>query len=147
MQRHRPPLGRFGNRSQTPRPAHDTPVIWGGEFGRTVYSQGKLGDPASGRDHHGRCFTIWMAGGGVKPGFEYGSTDDYGWNIQTGGVHIRDLNATILHLLGFDHETRWRGRHVGTKARSSRGAEHAFPLAAAVICLSKSGRAVRRSFE
>ena len=83
----------------------DTLVIWGGEFGRTVYSQGKLGDPASGRDHHGRCFTIWMAGGGVKPGFEYGTTDDYGWNIQSGGVHIRDLNATILHLLGFDHET------------------------------------------
>ena len=82
----------------------DTLVIWGGEFGRTVYSQGKLGDPASGRDHHGRCFTIWMAGGGVKPGFEYGTTDDYGWNIVDGGVHIRDLNATILHLLGFDHE-------------------------------------------
>lgn len=82
----------------------DTLVIWDVEFGRTVYSQGKLGDPASGRDHHGRCFTIWMAGGGVKPGFEYGSTDDYGWNVVHGGVHVRDLNATILQLLGFDHE-------------------------------------------
>ena len=57
------------------------------------------------QQNHRRCFTIWMAGGGVKPGFEHGTTDDYGWNIQTGGVHIRDRNATILHLLGFDHET------------------------------------------
>lgn len=82
----------------------DTLVIWGGEFGRTVYSQGELGNPASGRDHHGRCFTIWMAGGGVKAGYEYGRTDDYGWNIEQGRVHIRDLNATILHVLGLDHE-------------------------------------------
>ncbi len=82
----------------------DTLVIWGGEFGRTIYSQGTLGDPKSGRDHHGRCFTVWMAGGGVKAGFEYGRTDDYGWNVVDGGVHIRDLNATILHLLGMDHQ-------------------------------------------
>ncbi|MHC4910131.1 MAG: DUF1501 domain-containing protein [Planctomycetota bacterium] len=82
----------------------DTLVIWGGEFGRTVYSQGALGNPRSGRDHHGRCFTVWMAGGGVKAGYEYGRTDDYGWNIVDGGVHIRDLNATILHLLGLDNE-------------------------------------------
>ena len=73
--------------------------------GRTVYSQGQLGAPGSGRDHHGRCFTMWMAGGGVKPGFEYGRTDDHCWNVVEGGVHVRDLNATILHLLGIDHET------------------------------------------
>jgi len=82
----------------------DTLVIWGGEFGRTVYSQGKIGDPRSGRDHHGRCFTMWMAGGGVRRGFEHGTTDDFAYNVVDGGVHIRDLNATILHLLGLDHE-------------------------------------------
>jgi len=82
----------------------DTLVVWGGEFGRTVYSQGQIGNPRSGRDHHGRCFTMWLAGGGVKPGFEHGRTDDFGWNVVEGGVHIRDLNATILHLLGLDHE-------------------------------------------
>jgi len=82
----------------------DTLVIWGGEFGRTVYSQGELGAPTSGRDHHGRCFTTWMAGGGVKGGFDYGMTDDYSYNVAENPVHIRDLNATILHLLGIDHE-------------------------------------------
>jgi hypothetical protein len=82
----------------------DTLVIWGGEFGRTVYSQGQLGNPRSGRDHHGRCFSMWMAGAGIKPGFEHGRTDDYSWNVVDGGVHIRDLNATILHLLGIDHD-------------------------------------------
>lgn len=82
----------------------DTLVVWGGEFGRTIYSQGKLGAPRSGRDHHGRCFTMWLAGGGAKAGFEHGSTDEYGWNIVDGGVHVRDLNATILHLMGMDHE-------------------------------------------
>lgn len=81
----------------------DTLVIWGGEFGRTVYSQGELGAPTSGRDHHGRCFTTWMAGGGVKAGFDYGKTDDYAYNIAEDPVHIRDLNATILHQLGIDH--------------------------------------------
>jgi len=81
----------------------ETLVIWGGEFGRTVYSQGKIGSPAAGRDHHGRCFSLWMAGGGVKPGFEYGQTDDFCYNIVENPVHIRDLNATILHCLGIDH--------------------------------------------
>jgi hypothetical protein len=78
----------------------DTLVIWGGEFGRTVYSQGALG---TGRDHHGRCFSIWLAGGGIKPGVSHGLTDDYSYNILENPVHVRDLNATILHCLGFDH--------------------------------------------
>ncbi|MDF1823648.1 MAG: DUF1501 domain-containing protein [Verrucomicrobiales bacterium] len=82
----------------------DTLVIWGGEFGRSVYSQGQFGSPTSGRDHHGRCFTTWMAGGGVKSGYDYGMTDDYAYNVAENPVHIRDLNATILHLLGIDHE-------------------------------------------
>ena len=81
----------------------ETLVIWGGEFGRTVYSQGKIGSPNAGRDHHGRCFSVWMAGGGVKRGFEYGQTDDFCYNITENPVHIRDLNATILHCLGIDH--------------------------------------------
>lgn len=79
----------------------DTLVIWGGEFGRTAYSQGGLN---KGRDHHGRCFSVWMAGGGIKPGIEYGETDEYCYNIANGGVHVRDLNATILALLGIDHQ-------------------------------------------
>jgi hypothetical protein len=79
----------------------DTLVIWGGEFGRTAYSQGELG---SGRDHHGRCFTMWLAGGGVRGGVEYGETDDYGYNVVRDGVHVRDLNATLLHCLGIDHD-------------------------------------------
>jgi uncharacterized protein (DUF1501 family) len=79
----------------------DTLVIWGGEFGRTVYSQGALG---SGRDHHGRCFSMWLAGGGVKGGTSYGVTDDYAYNIAEDPVHIRDLNATLLHCLGIDVE-------------------------------------------
>ena len=82
----------------------ETLVVWGGEFGRTVYSQGALGHPSSGRDHHGRCFSLWMAGGGIKPGFEYGRTDDFSYNIVENPVHIRDLNATLLHQLGIDHE-------------------------------------------
>ena len=83
----------------------DTLVIWGGEFGRTIYSQGKLTKDNHGRDHHGRCFTIWMAGAGIKRGFEHGLTDDHSYNIlDNSGVHIRDLNATILHQLGIDHE-------------------------------------------
>ncbi len=82
----------------------DTLVIWGGEFGRTVYSQGKLGSPQAGRDHHGRCFSVWMAGGGVRRGFDYGQTDDFCYNITENPVHIRDLNATILHCLGINHE-------------------------------------------
>jgi len=82
----------------------DTLVIWGGEFGRTAYSQGKIGAASSGRDHHGRCFSIWAAGGGIKGGFEWGTTDDWAYNIVDGGVHIRDLNATLLHCMGIDHE-------------------------------------------
>lgn len=82
----------------------DTLVIWGGEFGRTVYCQGKLTKENYGRDHHGRCFTVWMAGGGIKGGLTYGETDDYGYNIVKDPVHIHDLNATMLHLLGVDHK-------------------------------------------
>ena len=108
----------------------DTLVVWGGEFGRTAYCQGKLTDANYGRDHHPRCFTTWMAGGGVKPGITYGRTDDYGYNIADadgvplkpqpdkhkwtpGTMHIHDLNATILHLLGIDHKKltyRYQGR-------------------------------------
>ena len=82
----------------------DTLVIWGGEFGRTVYCQGNLTPTDYGRDHHPRCFSIWMAGGGIKGGQVYGQTDDMSYNIVADPVHIRDLHATILHLLGFDHE-------------------------------------------
>ncbi|HKQ91659.1 MAG TPA: DUF1501 domain-containing protein [Blastocatellia bacterium] len=81
----------------------DTLVIWGGEFGRTVYSQGKLTDTNYGRDHHGRCFTVWLAGGGIKPGITMGETDDFSFNIASDPVHAHDLNATILHCLGIDH--------------------------------------------
>lgn len=83
---------------------NDTLVIWGGEFGRTIYSQGELTTSNHGRDHHGRCFTIWMAGGGVRAGYEHGETDDFCYNIVRDGVHINDLNATILHAMGVDHE-------------------------------------------
>jgi len=107
----------------------DTLVIWGGEFGRTSYSQGMLTATDYGRDHHPRCFTIWLAGGGIKPGFSYGRTDDYGYNIADeqgnpispskhhftpGAVHVHDLHATILHLLGIDHTQltfKYQGRH------------------------------------
>ena len=81
----------------------DTVVIWGGEFGRTVYSQGALTPDNYGRDHHPRCFSMWMAGGGVKPGISYGETDDFSYNIVKNPMHIRDLHATILHLFGLDH--------------------------------------------
>jgi len=82
----------------------DTLVIWGGEFGRTPYAQGPAKPNSYGRDHHGRVFSLWMAGGGVKRGFAHGASDDYGFNVAEGGVHIHDLQATILHLLGIDHE-------------------------------------------
>jgi hypothetical protein len=82
----------------------DTLVIWGGEFGRGVAGQGKWDSPEAGRDHHPRCFTMWMAGGGVKPGITYGSTDDFSFNTAENPVHVRDLHATVLHLLGIDHE-------------------------------------------
>ena len=91
----------------------DTLVIWGGEFGRTNYSQGLLTDTNYGRDHHPRCFTIWMAGGGIKPGMVYGETDDFGYNIIKDPVHVHDFQATMLHLLGIDHEKftyKYQGR-------------------------------------
>ncbi len=92
----------------------DTLVVWGGEFGRTVYCQGKLTAEDYGRDHHPRCFTVWMAGGGVKPGVSYGSTDDFCYNIAENPVHVHDLHATILHCLGVDHTKltfKYQGRH------------------------------------
>jgi hypothetical protein len=82
----------------------DTLIIWGGEFGRTIYSQGGLSHENYGRDHHPRCFTMWMAGGGVKGGTIYGETDDFSYNIVRDPVHIRDFHATVLHLLGIDHQ-------------------------------------------
>ena len=81
----------------------DTLVIWAGEFGRTVYSQGGLTKDNYGRDHHPRCFTTWMAGGGVRPGITYGETDEYSYNVVKDPVHVRDFNATLLHCLGIDH--------------------------------------------
>jgi len=81
----------------------DTLVIWGGEFGRTIYCQGELTRENYGRDHHPKCFTVWLAGGGVKPGMVYGETDDFSYNITENPVHIHDFNATILHCLGIDH--------------------------------------------
>ena len=92
----------------------DTLVVWGGEFGRTVYCQGRLTEDDYGRDHHPRCFTIWMAGGGIKPGMSYGETDDYCYNITRDPVQVHDLNATILHCLGIDHTRltfKYQGRH------------------------------------
>jgi hypothetical protein len=82
----------------------DTLVIWGGEFGRTPYAQGPSKPDSYGRDHHGRVFSMWMAGGGVKGGLSWGQSDEYGFNVAAGGVHVHDLQATILHLLGIDHE-------------------------------------------
>jgi len=92
----------------------DTLVVWGGEFGRTVYCQGRLTADDYGRDHHGRCFTMWLAGGGVKPGITLGETDDYGYNITKDPVHVHDLQATILRCLGIDHTKltyQFQGRH------------------------------------
>lgn len=92
----------------------DTLVVWGGEFGRTVYCQGTLTPEDYGRDHHPRCFTIWMAGGGIKPGTTYGETDEYCYNITRGPVHVHDLHATILHCLGIDHTRltyKFQGRY------------------------------------
>lgn len=92
----------------------DTLVVWGGEFGRTVYCQGRLTATDYGRDHHGRCFTMWMAGGGIRPGVTLGETDDYGYNIVKDPVHVHDLQATILHTLGIDHTKltfQFQGRH------------------------------------
>ncbi len=92
----------------------DTLVIWGGEFGRTVYCQGRLTDKEYGRDHHPRCFTIWLAGGGIKPGITLGETDDYSYNVTKDPVSVHDLQATILNNLGIDHTRltyKFQGRH------------------------------------
>jgi hypothetical protein len=94
----------------------DTLVIWGGEFGRTNYCQGKLTPTNYGRDHHPRCFTLWMAGAGVKPGFHYGATDEFGYNITENPVHVHDFQATLLHLLGIDHK-RLTYKHQGRRYR------------------------------
>jgi hypothetical protein len=93
-----------------------TLVIWGGEFGRTIYSQGGLSKTNYGRDHHPRCFTMWMAGGGARPGQIYGETDDFSYNIVKDPVHIRDFHATVLNLLGFDH-SRFSYRYQGLDQR------------------------------
>lgn len=94
----------------------DTLVIWGGEFGRTVYSQGRLTATNYGRDHHPKCFTMWMAGAGVKSGFSYGETDDFSYNIIKDPVHVHDFHATLLHLAGIDHE-RLTFKHQGRRYR------------------------------
>jgi hypothetical protein len=92
----------------------DTLVFWGGEFGRTVFSQGHLDSPGYGRDHHPRCFTVWLAGGGIKAGLSYGETDEFSYNVVKDPVHVHDLQATVLHLLGVNHERltfRFQGRN------------------------------------
>ncbi|MCA9148153.1 MAG: DUF1501 domain-containing protein [Planctomycetales bacterium] len=94
----------------------DTLVIWGGEFGRTIYSQGGLSHDNYGRDHHPRCFTMWMAGGGAKGGTIYGATDDFSYNIVENPVHIRDFHATVMKLLGYDHE-RFTYKYQGLDSR------------------------------
>ena len=92
----------------------DTLIVWGGEFGRTNYCQGKMTADNFGRDHHPRCFTMWVAGGGVRGGYSHGITDDYCYNIVQDGVHVHDLHATLMHLLGINHERltfKYQGRH------------------------------------
>jgi hypothetical protein len=101
----------------------ETLVIWGGEFGRTVYCQGALSEDNYGRDHHPKCFTMWMAGGGVKPGISFGQTDDYGYNIVKDPMHVHDLHATMLHLLGIDHE-KLIYKHQGRRFRLTDVAGH-----------------------
>jgi len=101
----------------------DTLVIWGGEFGRTIYTQGKLARDNYGRDHHPRCFTMWMAGGGSRAGQIYGETDDFSYNIIKDPVHIRDFHASVLHLMGFDHE-KFSYKYQGLDQRLT-GVEHA----------------------
>jgi len=91
----------------------DTLVVWGGEFGRTAYCQGGYNEKSYGRDHHPRCFTWWFAGGGIKPGVTHGKTDPWGYNVAEDPVHVHDLHATLLHMLGIDHERltyRFQGR-------------------------------------
>ena len=94
----------------------ETLVIWGGEFGRTNYCQGDLSEKNYGRDHHPRCYTIWMAGGGIKPGMSYGESDEFGYNIVKDPVHVNDFHATVLYLLGLDHE-KLNFKHLGRRYR------------------------------
>ena len=94
----------------------ETLVIWGGEFGRTIYSQGQLTHDNYGRDHHPRCYTMWMAGGGSRPGMVHGETDDFSYNIVKDPVHVHEFHATVLRLLGFDHE-RFTFRYQGLDQR------------------------------
>jgi hypothetical protein len=107
----------------------DTLVIWGGEFGRTIYSQGTLTKNNYGRDHHPKCYSMWLAGGGVKGGTTHGETDEFGYNILRDPVHIRDLNATILHQLGIDH-SRLTVKHRGLDERLTGVQELARPVSA-----------------
>ena len=104
----------------------DTLVVWGGEFGRTIYCQGTLSKASYGRDHHPRCFTMWLAGAGIKRGAVVGETDDFSYNITSQPVHIRDMNATILQLLGIDHE-RFLFKHQGLDQKLT-GVEKAIPV-------------------
>jgi uncharacterized protein (DUF1501 family) len=106
----------------------ETLVIWGGEFGRTIYSQGKLTATDYGRDHHPRCFSLWLAGGGIKGGVVHGDTDEFSYNIVKDPVHVRDLQATILHCLGIDHE-RFTFKFQGLDQRLT-GVEKAEPVKA-----------------
>lgn len=108
----------------------DTLIIWGGEFGRTIYTQGNLTKENYGRDHHPRCFTMWMAGGGAKGGTIYGETDDFSYNIVRDPLHISEFHATVLHLLGFDHE-RFTYKHQGLDGRLT-GVEMVKPVKALV---------------
>ncbi|HMP32669.1 MAG TPA: DUF1501 domain-containing protein, partial [Saprospiraceae bacterium] len=101
----------------------ETLVIWGGEFGRTNYCQGPLTAENYGRDHHPRAYSIWMAGGGVKPGLVYGETDEFGYNITENPVHINDFHATVLHLLGLDHQ-QLVYKHLGRRYRLTDVAGH-----------------------
>ena len=104
----------------------DTLVIWGGEFGRTIYSQGRLEANNYGRDHHGRSFTVWLAGGGIRPGLTYGATDEFSYNIVENPVHVNQLNATLLHCLGIDHR-RLTYPHKGLDMRLT-GIDHRGPV-------------------
>jgi hypothetical protein len=104
----------------------DTLVVWGGEFGRTVYSQGTLNNKTYGRDHHPRNFCMWMAGGGIKGGVVHGETDDFSYNVVRDGVHVRDINATILHCMGIHHE-KFSRKFQGLDQRLT-GVESASPV-------------------
>lgn len=109
----------------------DTLVVWGGEFGRTVYCQGKLTATNYGRDHHPKCFTMWMAGAGIKPGVVHGETDDFSYNVTKDPVHIRDINATILQTLGIDHD-RFIVKHQGLDQKLT-GVEEATPVSEIMV--------------